>query len=63
MASFYLQLPAGQDKSAWFLAQISFELAIHFIPNLAYVIFTVRKTTIIQIVCHLNTQRIGYIII
>ena len=39
-ASFYLRLPAGHDKSEGFLAQISCVVAIHFIPNLACVIFT-----------------------
>ena len=38
-----LFIPAGHDKSAGFLAQISCEIAIHFIPNLACVVFTLRK--------------------
>ena len=50
--TFDLRLPAGHNKSAGFLAQISCEVAIHFIPNLACVI-----------VWHLKAQRIGYIII
>ena len=61
--SFYLGLPAGHDKSVGFLAQISCEVAIHFIPNLDCVIFTVRKGVVFQILCHLKTQRIGYVII
>ena len=61
--SFDSRLPASHDKSAGFLTQIFCEVAIHFIPNLACVIFTVRKSVVFQILCHLNTQIIGYIII
>ena len=39
-ASFYSRLPAGHDKIEGYLAQISCVVAIHFIPNLACVIFT-----------------------
>jgi hypothetical protein len=62
-ASFYSRLPAGHDKSAGFIAQISCEVAIFLIQNLACVIFSLRKSVDFQIVCHLKTQRIGYIII
>ena len=49
-ASFYYRLPVGQDKRVGFLPQISSEVAIQFIPNLATVIFTVRKSDIFHIV-------------
>ena len=42
-AYFYSRLPAGHNKSAGLLAHITCEVGIHFIPNLASVIFTVRN--------------------
>ena len=54
-ASLYSRLPAGRNKSAGFLAQISCEVSIYFIPNLAFVILNIRKSVIFQILCHLKT--------
>ena len=48
--SFYSRLPAGRDKSAQFISQISCEVVIHFIPNIACVIFTLIKAVIFQTV-------------
>jgi hypothetical protein len=61
-ASFNLRLPAVNDKSAGVLAQIFCEVAIYFIPNLACVIFSARRSAVIKLLCHLKTQSIGYII-
>ena len=60
-ASFYSQLPVGHNKSAEFLVQISCEVAINVIPNFAYVIFTLRKCVVFQIVYCLRTQRYVWI--
>ena len=37
-ASFYLRVPAGRNNSVGFLDQISYEVNIHFIPNLTYLL-------------------------
>ena len=61
--SLYSWLPAGRDKSAGYLAHISCEEAIHYVPNLAFVIITLGKSVVFQLVCFLKDQTNVFIII